>query len=121
MSSVKAAPRTDHSDSPPVWRAFYEDADRRSASLRRALGTRVELDVSYGDDPRHLLDVYLPPPNKRTGAVFVFFHGGALVGGHPRHYGYLAAAFLERGAIFIAPGYRLLHPAAAAERDRLEH
>jgi hypothetical protein len=118
--SPKAPPQTDHSSEPPIWRRFYEEADRRSAEVRAELGDRAVLDVSYGDDPRHFMDVYLPPAELRTGEIFVFLHGGALESGHPRHYGYLAPAFVSRGAIFIAPAYRLLAPSIAQERERLQ-
>ena len=45
-------------------------------------GVEVHKDIAYGDDPRHLLDLFVPKrrPTKKA-PVVVYFHGGGYVGG----------------------------------------
>src|SRR3954454_7475114 len=87
------------------WRAFYEDADERTATTRASLPH--ELDIPYGNDARRMLDIYTPR-GATDGGVFVFIHGGGFREGDRAHYGYVAESFATRGIVTVLPGYRLM-------------
>ena len=74
-------------------------------------GARVAVrGVSFGPEPRHKLDVYVPAkvvPGARL-PVVVFFYGGGWVDGARADYGFAARAFATRGMIAIVPDYRLV-------------
>ena len=66
--------------------------------------------ISFGTDPRHKLDIYVPT-NAAAGAklpVVVFFYGGGWVDGARGDYGFAARAFAARGYVAIVPDYRLV-------------
>ncbi|MBY4130250.1 alpha/beta hydrolase [Rhodococcus fascians] len=109
---------TEYVGVPEFWQEEYKRYDVRTAELVQEFDHFH--DLRYGSDPRHIIDVYLPKKKLENAPVFVFFHGGALVDGHPRQYGFLARSFLEKGAIFVCPGYRLMPATLAAERAALE-
>jgi deazaflavin-dependent oxidoreductase (nitroreductase family) len=67
-----------------------------------------ELGVAYGDDPRQIMDVYLPRQVRSDTPVLVFLHGGGFRRGEPGPGGFNGRPYLERGAIFVAMGYRLI-------------
>lgn len=87
------------------WRAFYADADERTATTRASL--RCDLDIAYGTDERQMLDVYAPR-SAADGEVLVFIHGGGFREGDRAHYGYVAQSFATRGVVTVVPGYRLM-------------
>ncbi|HEY2676497.1 MAG TPA: alpha/beta hydrolase [Steroidobacteraceae bacterium] len=65
------------------------------------------LDISYGEDPQHRLDVYVP--SERAAAprpVVVFWHGGRWKFGDKAEYRFVAAALTQLGCIAILPNYR---------------
>lgn len=63
-------------------------------------------DLSYGDQPRNSLDVYLPA--KPAGApLLVFFHGGGWNSGDKSEYKFVGAALAELGYVAVLPNYRL--------------
>ena len=66
--------------------------------------------VSFGNDPRQKLDVYVPAKAEaRTKLpVVVFFYGGGWVAGERAEYGFAARAFAARGYVAIVPDYRLV-------------
>src|ERR1700712_1535331 len=100
------APDRDRRRAVGVWADEYADYSRFSSSIREDYD--AVLGLRYGAADRHILDVYLPRVRLADAPVFVFFHGGALEEGHPRRYGFLGRPYLERGAIFISAGYRLM-------------
>lgn len=66
-------------------------------------------DVSYGPDPAHRMDVYLPKEPKNAPVVFMV-HGGAWMWGDKRHSRVVnnkAARWIEKGYVFISVNYRL--------------
>ncbi len=73
-------------------------------------GGKLLQDISYGDDPEQMLDVYLPP-NKPKPQILFMVHGGGWVFGDRK-----AKKFIEnkikrwvpKGFIVISVGYRLL-------------
>jgi acetyl esterase/lipase len=72
-------------------------------------GTRRIVDLRYGEGPRAVLDLTLPPGGAAPDApVLVFFHGGAWRSGDKRDYPFLASAFAARGWIVAVPNYRLV-------------
>ncbi len=101
-----------------IWPDEYRDYERLSRRL--AQNFPHEFDLRYGPDPRHIIDVWMPTDPVEDAPVHVFFHGGSMEDGHPRQYGYLARPFLEAGAIFVCPSYRLMDPVLAAERRELQ-
>lgn len=84
---------------------FYEQINVETAALR----TRVRhiSDLSYGDDPKQQLDVYLPDGPLEDAPVLLHLHGGGFVEGDRIDYGFLAANIVKQGAILVLPSYRL--------------
>jgi acetyl esterase len=77
-------------------------------------GVTVTRNLSYGEDPRQILDVYRP--TARTGApIVIFVHGGAYVRGDKdgagEAYGNIATWFARQGMLGINATYPLA-PAA---------
>jgi acetyl esterase/lipase len=65
--------------------------------------------VSFGDDPRLKLDVWVPEkPSDAPLPVVVFFYGGGWVSGERADYGFVGRAFAARGFVTIIPDYRLV-------------
>jgi triacylglycerol lipase len=93
---------------PPGTGAFYEGVERMFA----ADDVNVSAEISYGPDPRHLLQVYTP---KTTGAdpmtVIVLVHGGGFVGGSLQSFATPATTFAGLGFVAVNITYPLA-PAA---------
>ena len=85
------------------WIAFYDKADALTAETRKEL--RHHLDLSYGEDPKQKLDIYLPP-NETAGPVYIFIHGGGFVEGDRVHYGYVARPLAAQGIVTVVMSYR---------------
>ncbi len=91
-------------------------------------GVTVQRDIKYGDDPRHLLDVFTPQAASTTPRpVFVFVHGGGFVRGDRRgpgspFYDTLMLWAVRNGMIGVNMTYRLapkdLWPAGAQDVGR---
>ncbi|KCV83656.1 esterase/lipase-like protein [Actibacterium atlanticum] len=78
-------------------------------------------DVSYGPDPAHMLDVYLPETLARAAPVMVMVHGGAWAKGDKANaavVGNKAEYYLARGYIFVSVNYRLIPKAYPADQAR---
>ena len=86
------------------WIAFYDKADALTAETRMEL--QHHLDISYGEDPKQKLDLYLPQ-SKSAGPVFIFIHGGGFVEGDRAHYGYVARPLAVQGIVTVVMSYRL--------------
>ena len=70
--------------------------------------TRNLIDVRYGDDFYHKLDLFLPDDESLTGLpVLLFLHGGAWRHGFKEWMGFMAPRFLSLPAIFVSANYRL--------------
>jgi acetyl esterase/lipase len=63
--------------------------------------------ISYGADPRHRLDVYVPEvvPGKQR-PLIVFWHGGRWSFGDKADYRFVGAALAELGCVAVLPNYR---------------
>lgn len=65
--------------------------------------------VSFGDDPRLKLDVWVPTTRSATPRpVVVFFYGGGWASGERGDYGFVGRAFAARGYIVVISDYRLV-------------
>ena len=85
---------------------YLEQAMAWSAEVRAH--SRTALDLSYGEDERQKLDVYMPDQELAPPApVLMFMHGGYWVIGHKDLMGFMAPAITPAPAILVAVGYRL--------------
>jgi arylformamidase len=83
---------------------------RRAGAPALAHGSRVERDLSYGPDPDHRLDVYLPSV-RPTGAIVLVVHGGAWAIGDKANPSVVAAKVAHwspAGVVVVSVNYRLL-------------
>ena len=65
--------------------------------------------ISFGDDPRLKLDVWVP--SRRSASllpVVLFFYGGGWVAGERGDYGFVGRAFAARGFVTVIADYRLV-------------
>ena len=65
------------------------------------------LDIAYGPDPRHKLDLYTPARSAGDAPAVIFFYGGTWMSGSKDDYLYIAAALTARGIVTVIPDYRL--------------
>ena len=63
--------------------------------------------LSYGADPRNMLDVYRPVAGSHDAPVIVFFYGGNWVSGKRQDYAFVGRALAARGFVVVIPDYRL--------------
>jgi len=89
----------------PAANAYAAAALARSRAA--AARSRVLLDVPYGPDPKHRLDLYLPSTPVTDAPVLIFLHGGSWTHGYKEWMGFMAPALVDLPAIFIAANYRL--------------
>ncbi len=85
-------------DFPPRWQ-------REAAGFRDALGSRAKLDLPYGPDARHRLDLFQPEGAPR--GLLVFVHGGYWLAFGRESWSHLAAGALARGWACAMPSYTL--------------
>ena len=70
--------------------------------------SRCALDLTYGDDERQKLDVYMPDVDTDSPVpVLLFFHGGYWVIGHKDLMGFMAPAITPAPALLVPVGYRM--------------
>lgn len=77
----------------------------------RATPVTINRDISYGDSPARILDVYWPagaPPKPRPAVLLV--HGGGWAGGDKSGEGLLGAAVARAGMVGFAVNYTLAGP-----------
>lgn len=86
-----------------------EFSQRLLAMARQVVAThRTVLDVEYGDDFYHKLDIYLPEDQHLTGLpVLLFIHGGAWRHGFKEWMGFMAPPITSLPAVFVSINYRL--------------
>jgi acetyl esterase/lipase len=65
------------------------------------------VDLSYGSDPRHRLDVYTPVDAPADAPVVVFFYGGSWNSGSRSDYSFVGEALASRGIVAVLADYRL--------------
>jgi len=72
-------------------------------------GGRHRLNASYGSDPAHTLDIFLPDEAFRQDLpILVFFHGGGWTNGYKEWSGIMAPTATRLPAILVCPSYRLI-------------
>ena len=103
----------------PAANAYAAAALARSRAA--ASQCRTVLDLSYGHDRKHRLDLYLPRARVTGAPVLIFLHGGSWTHGYKEWMGLMAPALVDLPAIFIAANYRLApaHPFPAQLEDTL--
>ena len=75
---------------------------------QRRDGVEVHCDVRYGEDPRHVLDVYQSTRTEATPrAVMVFLHGGGFVRGDKSDRENVGQRFAREGFLVLVANYRL--------------
>lgn len=87
------------------WTAFYQTMTDRTADVRERFPHH--LDLSYGDDPKQKLDLYLPEGELSGAPVFLFLHGGGFREGDRANYGAVAEPFARQGIVTAVASYRL--------------
>ena len=87
------------------WTGFYHAGNLRTAETRAQFPHH--LDLAYGADPKQRLDLYLPRGKVDAAPIFLFLHGGGFREGDRAHYGYVAAPYLQQGALVAVASYRL--------------
>lgn len=63
-------------------------------------------DLSYGEGPRRMLDVYRPKAGNGKAPVVVFFYGGNWVDGDRADYAFVGRALASRGIVAVVADYR---------------
>ncbi|MDJ0950065.1 MAG: alpha/beta hydrolase [Alphaproteobacteria bacterium] len=87
----------------PDFADYFQRWDEQSAAVRSAAD--AALNIAYGSDPRHRLDIF--PAGPRPAPTLVFIHGGYWQFLDKDHFSYLAPSFAEKGAAYVAVGYPL--------------
>ena len=79
-----------------------------AANVPAAFGAhRRHADISYGADPQHRLDVYVPDQaSAGPRPLVVFWHGGRWKSGDKADYRFVGAALAELGYVAVLPNYR---------------
>ena len=91
----------------PAIQARYAAASAALTGLDSAA-----LDLAYGPDPRHRLDILAPPEGAR--AAILYFHGGYWKGGAKEGRRFPGPAWNARGVAWVPVEYRLA-PAATVD------
>ena len=91
----------------PAIQARYAEASAALTGLRDAA-----LDLAYGPDPRHRLDIFAPPEGAR--AAILYFHGGYWKAGDKEGRRFPAPVWNARGIAWVPVEYRLA-PAATVD------
>ncbi len=91
----------------PEWDSKMDEFSQKS-QIRRGKGN-CWLDISYGNHPRHVLDVFKPQSEqKKEFPVFIFFHGGYWRMLDKSNFSHIAFTGDAIGAITVIINYRLL-------------
>ncbi|MCK0209900.1 alpha/beta hydrolase [Starkeya koreensis] len=78
----------------------------RSAQTRARLPMRA--DIAYGSGPGERLDLFLPPPDRQTGAVHMFIHGGYWRMFAKEDFSFVADTVTAAGGIAVVIDYALM-------------
>ena len=95
--------------------AEYPELSKRRAEASRKARAALKsfLNVTYGDSPRQVLDIF--PADKAGGPVLVYIHGGYWRGGGKDDNCNFAPAFVERGATVVLVEYDLCPAVTVSE------
>jgi arylformamidase len=89
----------------PPQEPFSEMGARYHAEVIRRGAGIDGTDFRYGDDPYQSLMVFRP--QRPTGPVLLFFHGGGWTNGYKEWMAFMAPAMTAAGIVFVSAGYRL--------------
>lgn len=108
-SETNRIPMTD----PFRTRDHVPDFDRHViAYAARSAATRARLpmlcDIAYGPSPAERLDLFFPPPQRATGAVHMFIHGGYWRMFAKEDFSFVAETVTQAGAIAVIVDYALM-------------
>lgn len=67
--------------------------------------TKCELDIAYGEDPRHVYDLFLP--DAEPAGLLVFIHGGYWLAFDKGYWSHLAKGAVDSGWAVVIPSYVL--------------
>ena len=99
------------------------DDAKRNAGLTTPDGVRRFDDVRYGDDERHVLDVYRPKNADGKLPVIVSIHGGGWVYGNKEIMQFYCMSLAEKGFAVVNFNYRLApkhkHPAPLEDANKV--
>ena len=97
----------------PEHPAWFERYAATSAAFRARWPGR--LDLPYGDSPRQVIDLFLPPSQQTSRPpLLVFIHGGYWQAFGPKDFSFVAERFVAAGAAVAMVGYDLA-PAVAMD------
>lgn len=68
----------------------------------------IFLDLSYGTDPKQVMDVYLPPNRTSNMVTIILLHGGSFIGGDKSQYTNAAKYLASSGFAVLNVNYRLV-------------
>jgi acetyl esterase/lipase/AcrR family transcriptional regulator len=88
-------------DHPAILQRWFD----RSAQARSSLP--CDLDLAYGDAPNERLDVFYPALAQPGAPVLVYIHGGYWRALDKQDQSFVAAPFVQRGAVVVLPNYAL--------------
>ena len=86
---------------------FTQSIYKPLLDLQRRDGVEVQYDVRYGEDSRHVLDVYRSTRPETPRAVMVFLHGGGFVRGDKSDRENVGQRFAREGFLVLVANYRL--------------
>lgn len=69
---------------------------------------KQEIDVSYGDHPRHSMDVYFPEGYDENTRVIFLIHGGGFIAGSKENFTAVAKLFVAKGFVAVNLNHRLV-------------
>ena len=64
-------------------------------------------DLSYGDNVRHVLDIYRPQAVATGAPLVIYFYGGGWTDGDKEEFEFVASALTEAGLVVAIPDYQL--------------
>lgn len=97
----------------PDAETFIADWEAAAPAFRDRTGARAEIDLPYGDGPRHRLDLFRPEGEPAGLAIFV--HGGYWMAFDKSGWSHLAQGALDAGWAVAMPSYTLAPEARIAE------
>jgi len=72
-----------------------------------AIGYDLQSNVSYGSNPRHRMDIYVPSKPAQQAHTVLFVHGGAWREGNKEQYEFVGQSLSSAGYTVVIPNYRL--------------
>lgn len=81
----------------------------KTINLGKDITFDKQMDVSYGDDPEHKMDLYIPENKQQNNNVFIIIHGGGWKAGDKSQFTYFTLSMMEKfsNSVFVNINYRL--------------